>query len=62
MSTQQDATVNIHVNNQEAEEKVKELSARARQLRQEFAEAVRIGDKDTIKKLNTELKKTNREF
>ena len=30
MSTQQDATVNIHVNNQEAEEKVKELSALTR--------------------------------
>ena len=55
MATQQDATVNIHVNNQEAEEKVKELSARARQLRQEFAEAVRIGDKGTIAKTEKEL-------
>ena len=62
MSTQQDATVNIHVNNQEAEDKVKELSARARQLRQEFAEAVRIGDKGTIAKTEKELKKVNKEL
>lgn len=62
MSTQQDATVNIHVNKQEAEEKVKELSARARQLRQEFAEAVRIGDKGTIAKTEKELKKVNKEL
>ncbi|MBQ7853861.1 MAG: phage tail tape measure protein [Muribaculaceae bacterium] len=62
MSTQQDATVNIHVNNQEAEEKVKELSARARQLRQEFADAVRIGDKGTIAKTEKELKKVNKEL
>ena len=62
MATQQDATVNIHVNNQEAEEKVKELSARARQLRQEFAEAVRIGDKGTIAKTEKELKKVNKEL
>ena len=62
MSTQQDATVNVHVNNQEAEEKVKGLSARARQLRQEFAEAVRIGDKGTIAKTEKELKKVNKEL
>ena len=62
MATQQDATVNIHVNNQEAEEKVKELSARARQLRKEFADAVRIGDKGTIAKTEKELKKVNKEL
>lgn len=62
MATQQDATVNIHVNNQEAEEKVKELSARARQLRQEFADAVRIGDKGTIAKTEKELRKVNKEL
>lgn len=62
MATQQDATVNIHVNNQEAEEKVKELSDRARQLRKEFAEAVRIGDKGTIAKTEKELKKVNKEL
>lgn len=62
MATQQDATVNIHVNNQEAEEKVKGLSARARQLRQEFAEAVRIDDKGTIDKTKKELKKVNKEL
>ena len=62
MATQQDATVNIHVNNQDAEEKVKGLSARARQLRQEFAEAVRIGDKGTIAKTEKELKKVNKEL
>ncbi len=62
MSTTQDATVNIHVNNQEAEQKVSELSARARQLRQEFAEAVRIGDKGTIAKTEKELRKVNKEL
>ena len=60
--TQQDATVNVHVNNQEAEQKVKELSDRARQLRKEFAEAVRIGDKGTIAKTEKELRKVNKEL
>lgn len=60
--TQQDATVNVHVNNQEAEQKVRELSDRARQLRKEFAEAVRIGDKGTIAKTEKELRKVNKEL
>lgn len=60
--TQQDATVNIHVNNQEAEQKVNELSDRARQLRKEFAEAVRIGDRGTIAKTEKELRKVNKEL
>lgn len=60
--TQQDATVNVHVNNQEAEQKVKELADRARQLRKEFAEAVRIGDKGTIAKTEKDLRKVNKEL
>lgn len=60
--TQQDATVVVHVNNQEAEEKVRNLQSQAKKLRQEFAEAVRIGDKGTIAKTEKELRKVNKEL
>lgn len=60
--TQQDATVIVHVNNQEAEEKVRNLQSQAKKLRQEFAEAVRIGDKGTIAQTEKELRKVNKEL
>lgn len=62
MSTQQDATVVVHVNDQEAEDKVRSLQERAKQLRQEFANAVKIGDKGTIAATEKELKKVNKEL
>ena len=62
MSTQQDATVNIHVNNQEAEEKVRSLNQQATELRKKLADAVRIQDNGTIDKTKKELKKVNKEL
>ena len=62
MSTQQDATVNIHVNNQEAEEKVRSLNQQATELRKKLADAVRIQDNGTIDKTKKELRKVNKEL
>ncbi len=62
MATQQDATVNIHVNNQEAEEKVRSLNQQATELRKKLADAVRIQDNGTIDKTKKELKKVNKEL
>lgn len=60
MSTTQDATVNVHVNNQEAEQTLKQLQERSQRLRQDLAQAHRIDDKGTIAKLKKELKETNK--
>lgn len=62
MATQQDATVNIHVNNQEAEEKVRSLNQQATELRKKLADAVRIQDNGTIDKTKKELKKVTKEL
>lgn len=59
---QQDADITIHINDKEAEETVTRLQNRAKELRKAMADAYAAGDKKTFNKLNSELKKTNKEL
>lgn len=60
--TQREAEVILKVNDQQSREKLDKLEAKAKELRQRFAEAFRKGDTRGILDTNKELNKVNKEI
>ena len=55
MTTKQYADVELKVNSTQARKQFAELEQKAAKLREKFADAVRVGDPEAVRHINTEL-------
>lgn len=60
--TQQEAEVILKINDQQSRDKLDQLEAKAKSLRQQFADAFKKGDVRGVNDINRELQRTNREM
>ena len=62
MTTKQYADVELKVNSAQARKQFAELEQKAAKLREKFADAVRVGDPEAVRRINTELQQVNKQM